>query len=243
MKRFHYFEISSTNDYAKEHLKSFDKVVVTADFQSFGRGRNNKIWEGTPGNNVYFSYGINHPKPLIFNDSAVYQAIGGLAAVTVLEEIAPSNQFKLKYPNDVYAKTGESYKKICGILVEHSFIGEKCFNTILGIGINVLQKEFSPELQQTAVSLRMLGVEPVIDEIYNLLIDRIQEFEASDKIKIMNEWIERLNIIGKKIIVKGKGGNWKAQAILDDCRLILEEAKTGDTLIIDNGDSVIYDLD
>jgi BirA family biotin operon repressor/biotin-[acetyl-CoA-carboxylase] ligase len=243
MKRFHYFEISSTNDYAKEHLKSHNNVVVTADFQSFGRGRNNKIWEGTPGENVYFSYGIKHKPPLNFTDAAVYQALGALAVLNVLENTAPEAVFKLKYPNDVYAKTEGGYKKISGILVEHSFVGDSCFNTILGVGINVLQKKFPPELEQKAVSLKQLGVDAVIDRIYNLLIEQIFELEQEYKSSILNLWIEKLNIKGKSILVRGKDGDWVVKDVLEDCRLLLENPKNNDKLVVDNGDSVIYDLE
>ncbi len=243
MKRFHYFEISSTNDYAKEHLKLHNRVIVTADFQSFGRGRNNKIWEGTPGENVYFSYGIKHQEPLNFSDAAIYQALGALAVISVLEKTAPGAVFKLKYPNDVYAKIDNKFKKISGILVEHSFVGDKCFNTIIGVGINVLQKRFSPELAQTAVSLKQLGVDAVIDRIYNFLIEQIFELEQELKGNILNRWIEKLNIIGKKITVKGKEGDWIAKKVMEDCRLLLENPKSVEKIIIDNGDSVIYDLD
>jgi BirA family biotin operon repressor/biotin-[acetyl-CoA-carboxylase] ligase len=242
MKRFHYFEISSTNDYAKEHLKSYDNVVVTADFQSFGRGRNNKIWEGTPGENVYFSYGKKHSKPLKYQDAAIYQALGALSAINVLKTVAPDIDFILKYPNDIYAKHQEKYKKISGILVEHAFTGEKCTNTVIGIGINVNQSKFNPELEPNAVSLKILNKRIFIDDIYNLLIKKIQFYEQFDFLLVYNEWKDSLNIINKTITVKGKTGIWTVKELLKDCRLLVQNKETEENLIIDNGDSIIYEL-
>ena len=242
MKRFHYFEISSTNDYAKEHLKSFNSVIVTADFQSFGRGRNYKTWEGNPGENVYFSYGTNHPKPLNYKHAALYQAIGSLAVINILRTIAPGQVFTLKYPNDIYAKHDGKFKKISGVLVEQSFTGEKCTSSVIGIGINVNQTDFLPEIEDNAVSLKMLGINYYIDDIYNLLASKIFYYEQLPPEQIREEWIENLNIINKEIEVKGKPGEWIAKEILDDCRLLIYEKTTDQSLVIDNGDTIRYDL-
>jgi biotin-[acetyl-CoA-carboxylase] ligase BirA-like protein len=242
MKRFHYFEISSTNDYAKEHLKSYDNVVVTADFQSFGRGRNNKIWEGTPGENVYFSYGIKHSKPLNYKEAAIYQAIGALAAINVLGTLVPENTFILKYPNDVYALHQSEYKKISGILVEHSFAADRCTNSVIGIGINVNQSKFNPELEPNVVSLKILRKKIFIDDIYNLLIKKIQFYERLNFLQVFNEWKDELEIINKTLAIKGKPGTWTVKDILDDCRLIVQEKESEEKIIIDNGDSILYEL-
>jgi len=242
MKRFHYFEISSTNDYAKEHLKTHDRVIVTADFQSWGRGRNNKFWEGKPGENVYFSYGVKHSKSLVYNNAAAYQAIGALATIDTLRTVAADLDFTLKYPNDVYAKYNGKYNKISGILVEQNFTGEKCTHSIVGIGMNVNQTKFAEELQQNAVSLKILGKNVVIDDLYNLLAKKIQFFEKLEFIQIMQEWTKNLNVINKKIEIKNKPGKWIALKILSDCRLMLYDEVSEQSIIIDNGDSIRYEL-
>ena len=98
-------------------------------------------------------------------------------------------------------------------------------------------------MEQKAVSLKQLGVDAVIDRIYNLLIEQIFELEQEYKSSILNLWIEKLNIKGKSILVRGKDGDWVVKDVLEDCRLLLENSKNNDKLVVDNGDSVIYDLE
>ncbi len=242
MKRFHYFEISSTNDYAKEHLNDYAEIVITADFQSFGRGRNNKIWEGKMGENLYFSYGKRHSKPLKYKDAAVYQAIGALATLNTLKDLSTNTEFILKYPNDIYAKEQRKYRKISGILIEHSFIADKCVDTIIGIGININQTKFNPTIAFNAVSLKMLEIDANIEEVCQSLIENIQYFEKITPTEILQEWKKQLDIIGKEISIKAKSGKWEAIGIQDDCRLLVQNKITRETLIINNGDSIVYDL-
>ena len=104
MEYFHYNIISSTSDYTKLLLKNNNEVIVTADYQTKGRGRNQNQWLGNYGDNIYLSYGVNHSIPLNFNQAALYQAIGCLSVLSSLRKISDCDIFKIKYPNDVYSK-------------------------------------------------------------------------------------------------------------------------------------------
>ena len=55
--RFHYNEVTSTNDICFEKCQESEKpVVVSADKQTKGRGRNQKDWR-SPHGNISYSFG------------------------------------------------------------------------------------------------------------------------------------------------------------------------------------------
>lgn len=245
MKQYHFPQIDSTNDFAKELLKTEKEVIVTADFQTKGRGRSSRVWLGDYGNNIYFSYGINHNYIPVLDNIILYQIVGCLAVKSLLVVETKMDIFKLKYPNDVLAidKT-KNFKKISGILAEHSFSGNECTSTIIGIGINVNQKTFmTNELQNNATSLNLLGFDCKIENLIDKLTDQLKYWLNKDSKSIFNVWKEELNIIGKIVKIVGSEDNWQIDSILDDGRLLAINISTKEQKKIDNGDSVRYKFD
>jgi BirA family biotin operon repressor/biotin-[acetyl-CoA-carboxylase] ligase len=109
--------------------------VVLADEQTAGLGRHRHTWHSEAGSGIYCS--------LIVAPAPVLTLALGLAAV---DAIAKSTGIAcdLRWPNDVMIAD----RKVAGILVQLS--GGKA---IAGIGINVNQKSFPPELAGEATSL------------------------------------------------------------------------------------------
>jgi BirA family biotin operon repressor/biotin-[acetyl-CoA-carboxylase] ligase len=241
MKHFHFQEISSTNDYVKEFLLKEDEVTVTAENQTHGRGRNQRTWIGDFGKNVYLSYGIKHKFPKEMEDLIVYQAIGCLLALKSLQHFAPQIDFRLKYPNDILAKCEDNiYRKICGVLVEHTFQGNSCTSSIIGIGVNIEQNMFEEKVSQTATSLALLGVgistlDFTLDLIYNF--SKISKISTKEWFK---EWQENLNIEGCSLTVIGDEDKWKVLSMGSDGRLFVENENNGNLKYIDDGDSIRY---
>jgi len=247
MKHYHFNEVSSTNDFAKELLKYDPVVCVTADHQLVGRGRNQKAWEGEFGENVYFSVGINHTKTSTDVNPVVYQAIGCLAAKDAIAEATGRPSFYIKYPNDIIAvDLDQKARKVSGILIEHSFSGNKCINTVIGIGINVLQGKFAGELEKKAVSLKTLGYNVKIDSLTELLIKQCEIYLDEDPNAVFGRWKDELGIVGKLLEIEGERGLWIVEKILDDGRLRVKEnsgENSGDrNKNIDNGDSIRYNI-
>lgn len=60
---------------------------------------------------------------------------------------------RIKWPNDIYV--GD--RKITGILIEHSFSSEFLQKSVLGVGINVRQMQFSPDVANPT-SMALCGV-------------------------------------------------------------------------------------
>lgn len=240
-KRFHFNIVSSTSDYAKELIEKHKFVVVTADYQIAGRGRNKNVWEGNYGENVYFSMGLKHTSLKPIDEVAYLQGLGCLGVKQTLESIAATTTFCLKYPNDVYAKCSDGiFRKISGVLIEHLFLGDLCEGSIIGIGINVNQSKFSAELCQRATSLKDIGINTNVDYVVELLEKNLIELLKLPKEKVFQSWKDELDIYNKAIEIIGKEGIWKAEGFDKIGRLITVNQIIGTKMILDNGDSIRY---
>jgi BirA family biotin operon repressor/biotin-[acetyl-CoA-carboxylase] ligase len=68
-------------------------------------------------------------------------------------------------------------RKICGILVESATEGDQLQYAVLGIGVNVSQRSFPPDLSQPATSLFLeLGSEITLQEVLRSLLARANDW-------------------------------------------------------------------
>ena len=143
MKTIHFETIDSTNTYLKENYEKLDNFTfVSADFQSAGRGRNNRNWKSEKGENLLFS--------LLIKDKALIDKFSSLSVISAFSIIKALNleHLSIKWPNDIYYMDS----KLCGILLEAVTRNEiECL--IIGIGLNVNQREFVGEYKRTPTSL------------------------------------------------------------------------------------------
>lgn len=237
---FHLPSVSSTSDYAKELLRTYPFVFVSATNQTSGRGRKGKSWHGDHGANIYCSFGLTHSNVLVADDLSAYMSRGALATLYTLRTTAPSIRFRLKYPNDVQAWTGSGWAKVSGVLVEHEFHGSRCIGTIVGIGVNVDQEVFNETIEQPCTSLLLLGVTAQQTAMLDLLKQGFQLMLETAWIDVHRVWVEELDVIGNHVSVVGVDGKWTVQRILSDGRLVVREDVTQQERIISDGDSVRY---
>jgi BirA family transcriptional regulator, biotin operon repressor / biotin---[acetyl-CoA-carboxylase] ligase len=143
----HFTTLGSTNDYLKQLTDAPEFTCVTADAQTAGRGRRTRTWVSTPGAGLYLSVLLRPP------GSANIASLSLLAAVAVAETLAQYNvaDLDIKWPNDVLL--GEH--KVCGILIEGASSGAQALRVIVGIGVNLNQQQFPPEISTTATSLAL----------------------------------------------------------------------------------------
>lgn len=251
-ERIHYQEITSTNDYAKELINKYNRLILTADYQTAGRGRNEKEWLGNYGGNVYFTYAINHNHIQPFRQITYYQILGALAVFNTLKKLARSlngeQLFKMKYPNDIYglqiSNDGKKiYKKISGILAEHTFMSGEILHTILGIGVNVNQTEFSEKLLGNVTSLKLMGFQIETEIVIQNLISEVENLLDSNENEIFNTWVDLLSLQNKLVRVTNRNQDYIFSQILNDCRLeLIDITNNNNKIIIDNGDSIRYNL-
>ena len=135
-----YFEtIGSTNDEALAwaSLGAPDLSLVIADEQTSGRGRMDRRWF-TPSHTALAISLILRPTEV---EHAHLPRATGLLALSLTESLLTLGLVpQIKWPNDVLL----GGKKVAGILVESSWMGEKLDAMILGLGLNVLEAAIPP---------------------------------------------------------------------------------------------------
>lgn len=138
--------------------------VFTAEFQTAGRGRLDHKWVSSRGENVIMSVVIDVADADVA-EAATIPLVAGLAVVEAVCGLLPEGfEVKLKWPNDVYVDG----RKIAGILCERH--GE---SVIVGIGVNVAQDSFPPDVDARAVSFRRLGAEAGVEEVRDAVLGRL----------------------------------------------------------------------
>jgi BirA family transcriptional regulator, biotin operon repressor / biotin---[acetyl-CoA-carboxylase] ligase len=146
-RRTYLERVDSTNEYTRERAACgrAEGYVVTADFQTNGRGRYKRRWISAPGENLLFSILLRprhgaHKVPYI-TLIAAYAVIETIRACTGLNGV-------IKPPNDVLIDG----KKVCGILTESNSTNGVVAYVVLGVGLNV--NSSSKTLIRGATSLK-----------------------------------------------------------------------------------------
>ena len=131
-------ETDSTNRFLREYTGAEGSLmtVVTADYQTAGRGQGRNTWESAPGQNLLFSVKVR-PRGLEARRQFVMLEAGALAVLDALSHYADG--FTVKWPNDVYWHD----MKISGTLSECAIAKGLVGGCILGVGINVNQRQFT----------------------------------------------------------------------------------------------------
>jgi len=145
----HHHEVSSTNSLLLEHSRKGEAegLVITADFQSEGRGKPGRTWVSPKGKNILFSI-LLRPSLKANELPIVTQFACRSVAEALKSECGLQPEFKR--PNDLFIKG----KKICGILTESACRASgETEAVIIGVGVNVNAE--ADELPGTATSLRL----------------------------------------------------------------------------------------
>ena len=146
-----YFDATdSTNVQAKRLAEAHAPhgTLVVSDRQDGGKGRRGRSWASPSGVGIWMSLIL---RPEIAPSSASMLTLA--AALAVREGIREETGLSplIKWPNDLVLNG----KKICGILTEMSTELMEIQYVVTGIGINVNQREFPPEIRDTATSLSL----------------------------------------------------------------------------------------
>ena len=132
--------VDSTNNEAKRRISDIDNLsVLSALEQTAGRGQRGNTWTSDAGANLMFSIVLKSPS-LIVEDHFILNEIAALSVADFLSTYGIKAE--IKWPNDIYVHE----KKICGILIENSFHRKSISYSIIGIGLNINQRNFDVNL-------------------------------------------------------------------------------------------------
>jgi len=197
----HFDEINSTNVYLYDKISENNDIsdmVVVAAHQTAGRGMDKNRWESEAGKNLLFSIALNVNFLEAENQFKISQAVS-VAIVETLQKIVISDKFFIKWPNDIYF--GD--KKLAGMLIQNTVEGRMMGVSIIGIGLNVNQIEFSKDIPNP-ISLKMIsGRDFELDDLLNLLVFNIKTKVESLRYK------ENQNEINEKYVSRSyRFGIW-----------------------------------
>ena len=132
--------VDSTNEEARRRISDIDNLsVLSALEQTAGRGQRGNGWSSRRGENLIFSIVLKNPE-VPAREQFVINEITSLSVTDFLAMHGISA--RIKWPNDIYVGS----KKICGILIENSIRGNKITSSIIGIGLNINQRNFDVNL-------------------------------------------------------------------------------------------------
>ena len=183
--------INSTNSYLRElaiHQDVDNFTVVSAKHQSEGKGQIDKKWITEPNKNLTFNILIKEKYQI------QYKKYINIAVSLALHDWFTQKKIKnlsIKWPNDIMAGS----KKLSGILIETMIRGSKIYHTVIGIGINVNQQQFSSEIKSASSLLletsKTYDLDLLLLEILPIIQNRIQDF-LSGKFKELEEAYSKL---------------------------------------------------
>ena len=129
---------TSTNDELRNgKYGHFD--ILWAEQQSAGRGQRGHSWHSAEGYNLTFSVLLT-PTFLPIIEQFLLSEVVALALVDTMADY--NIECRIKWTNDIYAED----RKIVGVLIEHSLCQDHLMRTIVGVGLNVNQRDFPEEL-------------------------------------------------------------------------------------------------
>ena len=189
LQHIHMPIITSTQDILKNMPPRAHKtLVITSDFQLYGRGRYSKKWSSTYGHDVLMSMLIPYDKEAI-----PFSLIVGYLIKLWLKQRYAIPGMTLKWPNDIL----HNGLKICGILTE---MHPNKTHWIVGIGLNIhkvdtsLPQTNTPIITLSEITEHALKRQEVIHNIasiihnvfsdtemlHNMCDSIIEKFNASD---------------------------------------------------------------
>ena len=225
--------------------------VYFADEQLAGRGRGDHAWHSAAGQGLYVSVLLRPAIPAV--RLPLLPLAAGLAAADAIRATTRLNtgraagrenagrEIDLRWPNDLLisysskgARSSEDSRKVGGILVEGKTEARGVAYAVVGIGINVHQRSFAPDLATPATSLDLESSEPVSRQSLLVALLKSLEHEALGlvdptaaqtiprRVQAASTWV-----CGRSVQVHGPQACTGVTAGLDENGFLLVETASG----------------
>jgi BirA family biotin operon repressor/biotin-[acetyl-CoA-carboxylase] ligase len=201
--------------------------VFLADEQQAGRGRGNHGWHSAAGEGLYVSVLLCPAIPAA--RLPLLPLVAGLAAADAIHAVAGID-VDLRWPNDLLIGP----RKAGGILVEAHSEGSAVTWAVVGVGINVHQREFDAGLSTPATSLdlesgRRIPRQPLLVALLKsleretaVLTDKASAEAIAARVEAASSWVR-----GRRVEVHGPQACTGATAGLDANGFLLVETNRG----------------
>jgi BirA family biotin operon repressor/biotin-[acetyl-CoA-carboxylase] ligase len=244
--RLHHFTtIDSTNTRALAEAQSGADAgqVYIADEQTAGRGRGGHTWHSEPNRGLYLTVLV---RPAIEGKQAWQLSLAtGIAAADAVLEVT-GKSVDLRWPNDLVVPTAGLPSKKCGGILTETAVGPegRLRHAAIGIGINLNQTEFPPDLATTATSLRHAWGVPISREMLaavflHALDSQLRQIAGEDHLgtrSLLERFCRRSTWVqGKRVRVEEDEGYTGTTAGLNADGLLLVHCDDGQTRTVRHG--------
>jgi len=167
-------------------------TVVRAANQTAGRGQLGSLWHSIPDENLLLSI-LLYPTWLeaqaqFYLSMAVALGVNDLLASLGHTSLGHS----IKWPNDLYWGN----KKTAGILIQNTLAGSNLQSSIVGIGLNVNQLSFPPDLPNATslalVSGKKLNPDEVAERLFECLERRYLQLKSGNRAAVKASYEDHL---------------------------------------------------
>ena len=208
-------EVGSTNDVALDAMRQADAdgLVVLAESQRSGRGRQGRRWVCPPGSGILMSVLLLDPSG---RERPRREAMTIAAGLAVAEAVEMSVHLAcgLKWPNDVLLEGA----KLAGVLAETRTVGGVCA-TVIGMGVNVNAAPPAEAVDRPATHLadHLAGPAERV-EIVRALLTRLDEWvgrvAAGQLDELHRGFVARCRMINERVTIRC-GGRLHTGRVLD----------------------------
>lgn len=168
--KVHFTQVDSTNSEAKRLIddgKAKEGTLITADYQTSGRGQYGRNWNSEPAQNVIMSIVLS-PIFLKIKNQFLLNICVSLAVAKVVKAII--GRGSVKWPNDIYV----GLSKISGILIQNFIQASTIKNTIVGIGLNVNQREWPSKIKNATSLCLEVDFDGTVSHVVQLICQEME---------------------------------------------------------------------
>jgi BirA family biotin operon repressor/biotin-[acetyl-CoA-carboxylase] ligase len=212
--------VDSTNNYARQQLHAGlaqHGMAIFAHEQTAGKGQRGKVWTTEKGTNLILSIVVK-PRPLQLGQQFQLSACAAVATWDLFMKYA-GDDTKIKWPNDLYWQD----RKAGGILIENIVGGREAgtgtreWTSVTGIGININQTRFDPEIKNPVSLKQITGKDfdplELAKELCLILDKRYTELREQGFENIFKVYLSHL--YKRKATVKFKKGDKIFEAMIE----------------------------
>lgn len=192
--------VSSTNDYLKELLSNIkplpEATAIMSTNQTNGKGQRGGFWLDRAGETLALSFCL-YPKQLGIQQSFNLSMLICLSIRKWASKRLPN--VMIKWPNDIYVNN----KKLCGILIENQLSGTRIRSSIIGIGVNMKQRNFPLAIRDKATSFYIENPtssnDSIEDDALALLSSIMNDYQHTN----LHDTTSLIDIYNKHLFRKG----------------------------------------
>lgn len=190
----------------QSEMKNTEGYVVTTFNQTAGRGQMGNRWLSEPNQNLAFSIRLQ-PTFLQAHEQFQLNKAVALAVHDVIENQLLRHKLShkngaIKWANDMFI--GD--KKVCGILIQNSLSGSFLQSSVVGIGLNINQLEFSKDLNATSLRLetgQLFDLFEMIEHLTKSIEHRYLQLKSTANFsKIHDEYLSKMYRFGEDAIFR-----------------------------------------